>query len=186
MASNEEENKNPKDWSKQATIRDYLRDRLEDQKGWYSRKADKNKKWFMRYQTIVIVLGALIPVIIVILEVLDLSNLQGVFSAFISGVITIVAGIDKLENPQTNWYNYRANEEKLKKEGHLYEFRVGSYRDLDDDEAERMLVENVENIVSSDVVRFVQHQQRKKEKSKEKIEEKESAVVVDKDKDENR
>lgn len=144
-------------------IKKYLIDRLEDQKNWYGNKANFNKKRFMNYQMIVIILGASIPVLVILFEVIGWRQFQGIASATISAIITAVAGIDKLQNPQTSWYNYRANEEKLKKEKHLYEFKVGQYNGLSQAEADKALVENVENIISVENTSFVRNQKSLKE-----------------------
>ena len=151
-------------------IKKYLIDRLEDQKNWYGNKANFNKKRFMNYQMIVIILGASIPVLVVLLEVIGWARFQGIVSAAISAIITAVAGIDKLQNPQTSWYNYRANEEKLKKEKHLYEFKVGQYHGLSQYEADKALVENVENIISVENTSFVRNQKSLKEEIENKKE----------------
>ncbi len=51
-------------------VNNYLKDRLKKQQEWYQIKANSNKKRFMRFQTIIIILGALIPLIVVFFPIL--------------------------------------------------------------------------------------------------------------------
>ena len=150
-------------------IQEYIENRLESQRSWYERKANINKKSFMNYQKIIIILGAVIPVNVILFHLVpnEYQQFEGLINALISCVIAIVAGFDKLSQPQTNWFNYRANEEVLKKEKHLYEFKAGPYRDVDtDEEMKKLLVERVESVISADISRFVQTQKAKNDKSK--------------------
>ena len=147
-------------------IQEYIENRLESQRDWYEKKANKNKVSFMNYQKIIIVLGAFIPVNVIFFQLIpeDYQQYEGLVNALVSCVIAIVAGLDKLSQPQTNWYNYRANEEVLKKERHLFEFKAGPYREVNDEvEMKKLLVERVESIISADISRFVQSQKSKDE-----------------------
>ena len=140
-------------------ISEYIEERLEKQKDWYQGKASYNKKRFMNFQTTIIILGALIPLIVVfvgssVLTVGAIEISSGHISAVIAAIIAILAGIDKLTQPQTNWFNYRANEEMLKKEKWMFEFNSGPYNGLKGAVAEKLLVDRVESIISSDIARF--------------------------------
>ena len=133
---------------------DYLKERVETQRKWYETKASMNKKTFLTYQTYIIILGALIPVLVAFeIVVPELKKWGGPITAAISAVIAIIAGLDKLRQPQPNWFNYRANEETIKKEEWLYKYKAGQYRDLSAQEANRLLVERVESIISADIAR---------------------------------
>lgn len=152
----------------------YLEKRLQGQQLWYEQKASSSKRRFMRFQTTIIILGALIPLIIVFdnfaKEIIDFKDikclaifhgLSGFISAIIAATIAILAGIDKLTQPQTNWFNYRSNEEMLKKEEWMYRYLVGPYRGLSECDAEKQLVERVESVISADIARFAQAEYKK-------------------------
>ena len=135
-------------------MEDYLTERVEAQRKWYEERATKNKKKFFTYQTIIIILGAFIPVLVTFEVVVpELKEWGGPITAAIAAVIAVIAGLDKLGQPQPNWFNYRANEETIKKEEWLYKYRAGQYRDLGDQEANRLLVERIESIISADIAR---------------------------------
>ncbi|UZR95371.1 DUF4231 domain-containing protein [Chondrinema litorale] len=162
-------------------IQEYIESRLESQRKWYEQKANISKKSFMNYQKIIITLGAVIPVNVILFTLVpeNIKAFEGLLNAIISCIIAIVAGFDKLSQPQTNWFNYRANEEVLKKEKHLFEFKAGPYRDIDsEEEMKKLLVERVESVISADISRFVQTQKTKDEKNK-KIEIEESVIISD-------
>ncbi len=142
----------------------YLKERLKRQQEWYQIKASSNKKRFMRFQTIIIILGALIPLIVVVFPMISvLEKWSGPTSAAISAIIAVLAGIDKLTQPQTNWFNYRSNEEMLKKEEWMYRYLVGPYKNLSKSDTEKLLVERVESVISADIARFAQAEYKKED-----------------------
>ena len=114
----------------------------------------------MYNQTSIIVLGALIPLLVVFESSIGPLNGEehwaALASALISAVISIIAGLDKLNQPQTNWFNYRSNEEMLKKEEWMFNYKAGPYAGLKDKEADVKLVTRVESVISADVARFSQ------------------------------
>lgn len=135
-------------------MNDYIEERVKIQRQWYEQKATENKKTFFSYQTIIIILGAIIPVMVAFESVVPfLKEYGGPISAVISAIISIYAGLDKLKQPQPNWFNFRANEESLKKEEWLYKYKAGPYKNLLEKEARIQFVERVESIISSDITR---------------------------------
>ncbi|MDM8547734.1 DUF4231 domain-containing protein [Candidatus Venteria ishoeyi] len=154
-------------------IRHYIQQRLRYQQHWYERQASKNKRSFMRIQSIIIFLSLLIPMVVVTEPIVTLflnewmlaySQMElpmswaSIATALLSSLIAMLAGMEKLRQPQTHWFNYRANEETLKKEEWMFRLRVGAYANLPLQRAERLLVERVEGVISSDIARFVQNE----------------------------
>lgn len=134
----------------------YLDERATKQREWYEKKANENKKTFISYQTVIIVLGALIPVLVAFETIIPvLKEYGGPITAVISAIISIYAGLDKLKQPQPNWFNYRANEEAIKKEEWFYKYKAGPYKKINGDEAKVLFVERVESIISADIARMV-------------------------------
>lgn len=144
-------------------IKNYIEARIKEQQDWYESKASRNKRLFMHIQTTVIILGAVIPLLVVAEKLIGVDGWSSPFAAGISAVIAILAGLDKLRQPQANWFNYRANEEMLKKEQWLHEFKAGPYRHASPEEANKLLVERVESIISADIARFAQPEYKKEE-----------------------
>lgn len=141
---------------------DYFMKRYIAQVIWYDKKAVINKNLFMWYQRIVIFLGALIPIIVAIGGYVPfIKEYSGLISAIISGVIAVVAALDKLQQPMSNWYNYRNIAENLKKEQYYYDFKIPPYQDLSEKAMKRLFVERIEGTVASDINRFLQGAQEK-------------------------
>lgn len=135
-------------------MNDYIQERVKAQREWYEKKANENKKTFLSYQTIIIILGATIPVMVAFESVFSwLEEYGGPISAVISAAISIYAGLDKLKQPQPNWFNYRTNEEILKKEEWLYKYKAGPYKNQNDEDASVAFVERIESIISADIAR---------------------------------
>lgn len=145
-------------------IEEYIQTRIEGQQSWYERKASFNKKHFQNIQKSIMVLGTLIPMVVVVFQLPVLKSvqyLQGLFTAGIATGIAILAVLDKIGNYQAQWYNYRITEEMLKKERSLFDHNAGHYAHIPtQQEKERVLVEKVENIIASDLSRFMSHQEQ--------------------------
>lgn len=149
-------------------MEEYLNERVQKQRTWYEKKANKNKKRFISYQTVIIVLGAVIPVVVVFEAIIPgLDSYGGAITAVISAIIAIYAGLDKLKRPQPNWFNYRANEESIKKEEWLFKYKAGPYKNLSDEESDILLVERVESIISADITRMNNEKRREPEEEME-------------------
>lgn len=154
----------------QLTIDSYIESRLKDQINYFGNKASGNKSLFMRYQRLIIVIGAIIPVLVVIdtitaqkgIQLFGLDNWSGIISAVLSAGVSVIAGFDKLQQPLNTWYNSRASQEFLKKEEFLFIYHAGPYAGLSDKEAERLLVERVENAISADIATFAQTKREEK------------------------
>jgi ABC-type multidrug transport system fused ATPase/permease subunit len=148
-------------------MQEYIDERITKQREWYEKKANDNKSLFFTYQTIIIILGATIPVIVAVAPHISFITISvGPITAFISAIISIVAGMDKLRQPQPNWFNFRANEEMMKKEEWLYKYRAGVYKGLADKEANLLIVERIESIISADIARITSYEQKSKKDGK--------------------
>ncbi len=129
----------------------FIKERLDPEIEWYSKKATENKSKFHGYQIVLIVVGVLIPII----NVIDFAPLETrIISAILGGTIAGIIGLLQLKKYHENWISYRSTEEALKKEKYTFENSAGQYSGLSDDEKLKLLVENVESIISSQNVTF--------------------------------
>jgi len=151
---------------------DYLHQRLLIQQRWYETQANRHKRLFMELQTGVLALSLSIPLLLIgepvlttlgngllhqlLPQVPGLSNWATPLSALLSALIALLTGLEKLHQPQVHWFNYRLNEEWLKKEAWLYRCQIGAYQGLTAVQAEQRLVNRVENLIAADVSRFKQ------------------------------
>ncbi len=130
---------------------DYVKNRLDDQINWYSTKSTENKKRFHGLQITIIIVGVVIPLI----NLIDFAPTETrIFSSIFGAVIVAITGILQLKKYHENWISYRSTEEALKKEKYTFENSAGQYSGLKDEEKLKLLVENVESIISSQNVTF--------------------------------
>jgi hypothetical protein len=107
------------------TPSDYLRDRVDDQIEWYTRKSSLNKRWFIRLTGIEILLSVSIPFLTDFitadsLGVKHLVSLVGICLALNSGLLVLMKYKD-------NWVAYRTTAERLRHERCKYLTRTGIY-----------------------------------------------------------
>lgn len=141
----------------------YLNDRVEAQRKWHSTNAGVNKKWYYTLEIITLVAGALIPVVNV-LNVLPDPWLR-VLSSVLATIVVIAAGLNKLYGFQENWLHYRLVAEALKREREFYLHKTGAYEGNSEQQRNRLLVERVEEILSSTTSQFVAMHRAKREQS---------------------
>jgi len=131
----------------------YLKERVENQQKWHSKKASHHKSRFYIAEIVTIAAGALIPVI----NVFDVfpENWLRISSTILASIIVAAAGIGKLYKFQENWLNYRAVSEALKREEEFYQYEIGEYNIRSDRQRNKKLVERVENILSGSTSQFI-------------------------------
>jgi hypothetical protein len=112
--------------------------RLEDQLNWYDQKSQDNQRLHKVSNIAQIVVAAAIPVLAWITPVWVVAVLGALIAAF--------KGLESAYQWEYNWINYRSTAERLKHEKFLFEANAGPY--ADDPNAQRVLAERVEGIVS--------------------------------------
>ena len=135
---------------------DFIKDRLDDQIKFYSKKSKQNKSRYLRTQVIIITLGVLIPIINFFPIVFGTDNAVTVFgfrlgfsfflfvSAIISSIIGLTAAMSQLNKYYENWLNYRSILELLKREKSLFMNGAGGYFRLSETDKKRVFVDKVE------------------------------------------
>lgn len=134
------------DWK---TQRDkYLAERVEQQINWYNRKSSANKRGFYWCRTLVIVSGALIPLLV--------GYANGPYEGlkYVAGALGVVVavseGILSLWKYRENWSGFRITVERLTRERLLYDNRVGDDYAAGDEAAFRRFVYRAEQIMASE------------------------------------
>ncbi len=124
--------------------KEFLEQRLDNQKNWYSKNSQKNQHWHKRLQVLLIVCAACIPLLSVIIN--DQTTLKITTSA-LGVVIAVITGVSALYKFEEKWIKYRTTAEALKHEKVLYETRVEPY---DGAKPFPLLVQRVENLISQE------------------------------------
>jgi Protein of unknown function (DUF4231) len=133
-------------------ILEYQKERVEDQLDWYDRKAIFNKNRFRLFQIITIIASAIVPIV----NIYPIGDVQTrIISSILGGTIAIVTAITQLEKYQESWILYRTTHELLKKEKFLFKNNAGDYNaNLSEDDRNRLFVERIETIVSSETTKY--------------------------------
>ena len=124
---------------------EYLKDRLEDQIGYYDRSSMKNQKWFKLLQVASIIASATIPFLTGYITdtSIGLKVSVGLLGLTVAA-ITAVLGLYKF---QENWFEYRTTCESLKHEKFLFLTNSDPY---DQEDPFKLLVERVESLISKE------------------------------------
>jgi hypothetical protein len=125
--------------------------RLEQQIRWYDSKSGSAQKWFKWVKYLEFVCGAIIPIA-------ALTQHNGYVAAGLSALVIVLEGLQHLNQWQHNWITYRSTCETLRHEKYSYLARSGQYEGLDDALAYKLLVENVEGLVSTEHAKWLTRQ----------------------------
>ncbi|MEN8790034.1 MAG: DUF4231 domain-containing protein [Flavobacteriaceae bacterium] len=125
-----------------------MKDRVDNQIAWYSKKSAINKKLYLRLNGIIIVFAASIPA----LSGFSSSELYGEKLRWIIAALGIVTaaltGIASLWKFQEKWATYRMTAEALEREKILYNTQAGHYTDRGTEF--KFFVQNIERIMNNE------------------------------------
>ncbi len=133
---------------------DYLKDRVDDQYNWLNNKATRNKNLYKRIRAGELILAALIPFLVASIPddgcfVIYMKIATGLLGI----VVSILAGLQTLNKYQELWVQYRGQAEALLREKLLYLTRADKY-EQGDDAAFRLFVQEVERILSNELMQW--------------------------------
>lgn len=137
----------------------YLKNRVENQIGWYDRKSKINHTSYKILRAVEIVSAALIPFVAGFRDSIPHSNfLVGILGV----IISVSAGLIALNKFQENWLNYRTTCESLRHQKYLFITGSEPYEDSDSFNA---FVTQVEHLISKENLQWAMTT-RKKEHNK--------------------
>lgn len=138
----------------------YLKERLEDQIGWYDKKSQWNHNLLTRLRISEVVAAALIPFLTGYISQAD-SKMKIVVS-LLGVTVGVIAGIVSICKFHEHWIEYRTTSETLKHHKYLFLTKSSPY---DDENAFNVLVENVESFISKENSNWQNLQKESEEKS---------------------
>lgn len=118
---------------------EYLKTRLDDQLGWYERKADIARRRYKLLRALEFVAAALVPVAVV----LGVTVYHRIAAASLGALAAAASGFQSVNRYQENWVEYRAVAERLKSERFAFLTKTAPY---DGEDRLQVLVEHVERI----------------------------------------
>lgn len=129
---------------------EYIKQRLEPQIVWYSRKSRSNHNWYLGLRASELVLAASLPWFAA--QVPTYSYFPAVTGA-IGVIIAIISGLLGLQKFQENWLQYRATCEKLR----MNKFRfLASAAPYNTSDAFSILVASTEDLISTENTAWVE------------------------------
>jgi hypothetical protein len=139
-----------------AEFEKYLEERYHPQIKWYDMKAISNQNIYRIIQWIVIILAAVTPVLVAIV---DVETWVRWVAVVISALVAIGTSVLKTFKYQENWINYRTTCETLRKEIHYYNASINDYESSNDPMA--LFVERVEALISRENTLWLTVQKKK-------------------------
>jgi Protein of unknown function (DUF4231) len=131
------------------------RARLREQIAWYDGKSQQNQRWYKRLKITEIVTAAAIPFAASVSAPVWLVGGGG-------AVIVVLESLQQLQQHQQNWITYRSTCERLKHEQFLFLAGAGPYGTAPD--AEALLAERVEGLVSQEHAAWTSHREEANKK----------------------
>ena len=103
----------------------YIKERVQNQIDWYSKKSALNKKLHLWFRGLIIVFSATIPFLTGLIE--DKSKSLTIIVGVLGVLIAVLTSLTALMKFQEKWSEYRTTSETLKHEKYLYETKSGPY-----------------------------------------------------------
>jgi hypothetical protein len=141
--------------------------RLEDQIQWYDSRSIKNQRCFKILKAIVIVAAALIPFLVGLKFSLAGINLSQLIVGGLGVLISVLEGLQQLNQYHANWIAYRSTNEALKHEKFLFLGKAGPYAAAADPRV--LLAERIESLVSQEHAKWASSQQDKDRKEQREV-----------------
>ena len=143
---------------------EYIKQRVDDQIGWYDQKSQRSQWWFKKLRALEIIAAGIIP--------LFAGFGQGTqWSIIVVGVlgalVAILASLLSLNQFQENWIEYRTTYETLKHEKYLFLTNAEPYNE---DDLFSLFVQRIESLISKENSAWSQYARSGSETSKPKVE----------------
>ena len=124
--------------------------RLETQIKWYDEKSKSAQRNYKGVKLIEIICAAIIPF---------MAGVSVPVTAIMGAIITVLEGLQQLNQWSQNWITYRSTCEALRHEKYSYLGRSGVYEGLEDAELKRILTQRVESLVSTEHAKWISRQE---------------------------
>ena len=123
----------------------YIKDRLDDQINWYSKKSKSSQNWFKALRAIEILAAATIPFLAG--YAVDSAPKIKLIIGVLGVIIAFIAGFISINKYQEIWIDYRTTSESLKHQKYLFLTKSAPY---DSEDAFQVLVQTVEALISKE------------------------------------
>ncbi len=131
--------------------------RLESEIEWYDKKSVHNQHMFKRLKTATLAISVSIPLCALLVSWRPIVG--GVIIGTLGASITLLEGLQQLNQYHDNWITYRSTAEALKHEKFLFLSKAGAYATASN--ATALLAESVESLVSQEHSKWTSAQEQK-------------------------
>ena len=128
-------------------IQEYIKDRLDNQQKWYSKKSGVSRKYYERIKIVTIILAVIIPLISGLESFLPTEFSPSLISGIIGAAIAVLTSVSGFMKFQEKWMSYRSASERLKSEKMLWSMKAEPY---DSAAPDLLLVQRVEGILKAE------------------------------------
>ena len=125
---------------------EYLKNRVAEQRKYFSSSSKKNKKLYMIISTSKLFISLSIAILS---PILGESSPASIVVAILAAIIAFLDGVIYLKKCNENWINYRMTNEQLKKEECFFVTKSEKYFDLDEKDRFNMFVQSIESIIQN-------------------------------------
>lgn len=132
-------------------FREYLDERFENQRSWFSKKSTKYKKWHHFMLISSTVLAGIAPVVTALVGVKAVP-------VVLTAVVSIITSLHGASRFKELWTRYRATAEALKRELYWYKAAIRDYRSRTPEEQRRLFVDRVESLLFTEHEIWVNNQ----------------------------
>lgn len=126
--------------------KEYLTNRVESQKQYFSKTSRENKKKYIGISTAKLLISIVITVISPIVCSVSISS---IVISILAAIITFLDGVALLKKYNENWINYRLTNEQIKREEILFKTKSEKYYDQTDKNGFNIFVQNIEDIIQN-------------------------------------
>ena len=140
----------------------YIKERVNDQINWYSKKASGFKKYhnFINIFCLFVTSGTSLTIILQLLYD-NLSNGILILTSILTIIATVLLAVDKLYKFEELRINYRSTCEKLIQEKYIFLTVSGEYFELTEKDRNNLFVQRCESIMTTEVGNWSQLNEKK-------------------------
>ncbi len=134
----------------------YIKDRLDQYRGWYDSKAVTAKKKYLNSRIWSAISAVMVPIITNIpLHNLTISqsltiDISKTLATILSTVVALLIALEGVLHYREQWKNYRTTEQYLTAQKNLFLNEVGDYASLSEIDAFKLLVDRVEKAITEE------------------------------------
>lgn len=130
--------------------------RLEKQIAWYDTKSMSAQRAYKWTKITEILFAATIPFV---------AGINITLTAILGVAITLIEGLQQMNQWAQNWTTYRSTCEALRHEKYSYIGKSGVYEGKEEAEAKRILVQRVESLISTEHSKWISRQEYETKKT---------------------